>query len=918
MKKIIDFTIAITFVLVLLSTIGCMNPSLSLPVQEQATSEGSVSLRLLVPNYGSHSSPATAAVSTKVISPDSRVLEVFIDGMSVWGGNIDYGEETTSNGFFYTSWTNTIKYLAGTYDVRVDLLDDWNGTVLTSGTANGVVITTGGTTEIFIGLTPPAAMFSDLDVDGPAAANSVNYESMVFYRFPAAAGIGYSVTVTPTAGAPDFYLFDESGRRPGTELGFDYAYTSTGEFDGSNNPISAATTLNTYQVETTGTYYIGVYGWRRSADFNIEVATYAGAIARPVPGTPPDPTPVEVFVDNAFAALDVQDFEGALSEFSLAYAEDRTYGPAFAGYNALYLMSLAVDPDIVSMARGNFGELDYPTTMGELFSGQWMQEYLEPGETHVSSMPRIEGQTDMNSDGVIDSYERLVALAGYVMTHNTDFNALADLVLGKLGDRLDYHVAQIMSMPPDVMMTFTWDMMFDDWESEVAEYDPDRGTDYNWPTDDHGNPLEITIGRADLMLLASMIKMQEFFIHMGKVYNLNLLDGAGASILEEYWATFSPDGGSAPVSYTSSITPFMTEFLEPRDTWEIDLDAAQNAFVTALEYLQDALYEIKADPVERTDFFLSSTSTAPKIASDWGMFTDGMEFAVKLIDETLLSVTDPEGDYVLYVPIAAIFTGDFDYYTFGNWPTSFVPGESVGANLGTLFLNPFSFLIELAANGEPVWYEFSSLPTDLTVVADIANPAIPGTVYARVYDLTLNGLIPPETLDLVPRDDEETRMRLELDWNDMNNNEDWDPGEDIWSAEVYPEIEGVVDFYNNNLDFMYPLGGTPTGDPMAYYTLGSLTVADIPDAVLSDFDSSGDYTDFRAALTARGPYFRDRPDMLVFLYNTELYVGTPADVAWHSFAVPGTGALDQDGDLITAAGSFWWALLNQAQEQDEE
>ena len=41
--------------------------------------------------------------------------------------------------------------------------------------------------------------------------------------------------------------------------------------------------MNTYKASTTGTYYIGVYGWNGSATYNIAVAEYPSAIDRPAP-----------------------------------------------------------------------------------------------------------------------------------------------------------------------------------------------------------------------------------------------------------------------------------------------------------------------------------------------------------------------------------------------------------------------------------------------------------------------------------------------------------------------------------------------------------------------------------------------------------------------------------------------------------
>ena len=905
MKKLIAYTTAMSVLLLALLLMGCRNPLLG-PSIGPGAGEGSCALRILVPNYDFH----TATKGAKAISPDSRVNEIYFDSVKVWESDLssDWATDTASNGFFYTSWENTIKVPAGTYaTVRVDLLDWRGGTVLTSGTASGVTVVPGGVTEVHISLTPPPGMFTALTLGVSATGRSVNRESMVFFSFGATAGTGYDITVTPTLGEPDFYVFDPAGKRPGIEKGYDFAYTA----DNGNGTTGGVTTLTTYKVLTTGTYYIGVYGWKDYAQFGIVVSVNGAAINRPAAPTPDPLTQVEILVKEAITALQDGDYETALSKFTLAYGLDPKYGPAFAGYNALYLMSTAVNPDIVNLARNKLGLVDYPNTMSELFSGQWMQEMVD-AEGYEGLLPRFEGQEAMDGvragdspDGIIDFYERMIAFAQHFITHNNGFNSLADTVLGRLGDRLDFHMQQVLSMPSNLNMRFSWDMAFDDWETEVVSYDPYNGASYRWPVDEHGNPLEIVVGKADLLLLASMLEMLEFLINTAKVYNFDLLDGSGDSILIEYWNTFNPLDGTAPGSYTSETTPFLTEFLTPRDTWAVYLGAAKEAFLDALSYIKNAFYEIKADPPQRAGYFLSSTSTLPAIADNWATYRDIMEFAIKTIDEAVDSISDSEADDIFYFPIDAIGNENFDYYTFGNWPTSIVPGESVGVNLGTLFLNPLAIVLELGADGEPVWYKFNANPAAFSVLTSIEPTApTPPLAFCKLPDLTLGGIIPVANGDFVPRDDETTRVSLDMEFGDYApNNGWWDPGEAITNVHVYPAIEGVINFYKNNIDLMYP-----GGDPVSFYTIDS--AAAIPDSELAQYAQPANYGALRTALGAV-TNFPGRPEPMFFLYDTQLYISAPAEIAWYSLAAAGTLETDPNGNSIRGTGSIWWWLLNQ-------
>ncbi|MFW5745799.1 MAG: pre-peptidase C-terminal domain-containing protein, partial [Spirochaetota bacterium] len=573
--KTLRTTIGILALLLVLLAAGCSNPLNRFFGGEGGEGgEGTLSVTLSVPNYQDHSASEPAS---RAISPDSRYMEIYIyDGElgtdrpgPAWSDELYWdGEASASNGFFYTVYESSFGVVEGTYDhVEVILYDGNGGSVLTTGSASAVTVNGGAENRISVTLTPPDGMFTDLPVGGAAVAGTVNNRSMNFYRFTATAGTSYDVTITPSTGKPDVYLFDPDGVRPGTVLA-----TADNEYEGDYIQTEGAElTMTTYAVPEDGTYYLGVYGWDDPSDDSYDDSGYGIAVAEaatdvPRPSDPPPPAEgtVGYYVDEALTALDEERYNDALSEFTNALLvdgaeDDPEYGVAFAGYNALYLMTGLTHPDVVAVARDNLGLADYPNDMDELLTGSWLQNVVETSDYQYLA-PRITGQSDLDGDGVVDGYERSIAMMEYFVTHNAGFADVANPALAVLESRLDNALQQIDAMGPDQLMTFTWNMVYDDLDEIVSYFHYSDGTaGYAWPVDAHGNPIDVVIGKADLRLLAAMGQMLKVFIHQGQVYDLNLTQ----ALLQDYYDDYNPEDGTAwndPPTYTAD-SPFATGFL---------------------------------------------------------------------------------------------------------------------------------------------------------------------------------------------------------------------------------------------------------------------------------------------------------------------------------------------------------------------
>ena len=954
MKKLINYTFISAVFVVIFFVSSCTNPLLDTNIKEGG--EGSFALQVAVPNYDLH---FTQDVSTMAVSPDSRVIAVYFDktiGEPAPGPQIenwlynDWEVSNESNGFFYTLYQHTNEVPAGFFErVRVELRPGYGMPAITSGEASNVTVAAGAEvpTTISVTLTPPAGMFTP--IGSVPYMDTIGYEGMRFYSFDTLADAGADLLITPTFGEPDVYLFNEMGLRTGLEYGHDFAYTAD---PADLSPVGLPVTLEVYREILQQTYYVGVYGWRNGADYEISVVDNPIAITRPAPPGPPVLTDIQLLVDQAVDVMANNpdgrpDFEEAFSLFTAAHTmalgapTDPGYGMAVAGYNALYMMKLMTDPDIVYTARNVLGLTDYATNMTELFSGEWMQVYTTP-EGWDNILPRIIGQESMDGalsgipDGIIDPGERLVAFMNFFIHNSLGFGDVADLALAKLGDRLDFAIQQIMDMDPTIGMVFTWDMIYENFERDVVEYQPGK-VSYNWPVDEHGAPIPIKLGKPELLGLASILKIVESFINIGKAYEYNFIDpDTGINVLVDYWADFNPlDGpGYDPQptgNYLSDVTPFETGFLMPKPDAGLSMNTARTSFLDALDILQFAIGLIRAD--ERGEgFLLSSTSPMPGIGGDdWDNFMiPALDFANLAVFKARDSVNDPE--LPLIVPIDFFNREDFfAWYAYGHWPEMVMPPESVGINLHLFFLNPMAFLLELSPEGEPVWYEFTPYEVYFDPVTSI-DPSIEGSVFfARVPDLTLGGVLPPENLDFMPIDDPFTRARLVNTWNnyfdwddwssgmtEYDGNNMWDPGELIYWAEMVPAIEGVVAIYNQewgqSIDTLYW-----DGDPFFYYDLmNPLTYVNGPADALTDGDllqavnvAPENVGALREALNTSENFEVGGIKMLFFLDGVSFYFMVPAEVAWHSVTPAGNIDYNPWDEQIVSAGSIWWAGLNQ-------
>jgi hypothetical protein len=239
--------------------------------ESNAAGSGNVSVVLVVPVFdrpadGGTLSAQSGSLSAQVIAPSTSSVRLLLDGsevgtiaVSTTGGDAD-GTNTSWNDYFYTQWTGDFVVPARTYtSLRVELLDA-SGTVLTAGEiSDDVTVPEGVVTTINVSAFPVSGQHTPLTVGGGSASGSVAQGRMQYFSFNATAGDILNITVSPSTGEPDVYLFGPTGAPTGSVEGADYAYTG-----------GADKTL-TKNIQHNGTHWIGVYGWGAASEFTVEV-----------------------------------------------------------------------------------------------------------------------------------------------------------------------------------------------------------------------------------------------------------------------------------------------------------------------------------------------------------------------------------------------------------------------------------------------------------------------------------------------------------------------------------------------------------------------------------------------------------------------------------------------------------------------
>jgi hypothetical protein len=212
--------------------------------------QGILKIRLVVPNYQNSN---RSQFTTKTVDPLTQYLE--IDNLTYSFQKItevdlnSYGTKTGSG--TNIQWEGEFSLQPGLYRRLAFKLLDSNHNPLTQGIATNVNLTPNTTTQVSVGCLP--VNYTPIFTDGQLSG-SVTDGKMVYYSYYMAGGLKYDITVTPTSGQPDLYLFGPSG-----------ALVTSLTSEGLPKTL-------TFDALQNGFYYLGIYAASGSAAYGLSIA----------------------------------------------------------------------------------------------------------------------------------------------------------------------------------------------------------------------------------------------------------------------------------------------------------------------------------------------------------------------------------------------------------------------------------------------------------------------------------------------------------------------------------------------------------------------------------------------------------------------------------------------------------------------
>jgi hypothetical protein len=259
-------------VLVGVSTSACV-PPLNPGDNVKKSGGANLTVKVLIPDYrGAHERAVKAKTGSKaasrVIDPQTQKMvltltdannvvstqEILIDVSSLAPYADRPGAVPTVQvtGSFYAD-------SGFYYSLYVEFRDD-NGVALTRGSLPDITINPGTNT---LNMSCLPASYQTLGFGQPAA-DTVGDNAMMYYAISVMPGSPVDISLDYTSGSPDLYIFNPDGGIKAAVYGL-------------STPVA---TTQVFNVSTTSTAYVGVYGYQQS-DYSIKVVPWAVSIADP-------------------------------------------------------------------------------------------------------------------------------------------------------------------------------------------------------------------------------------------------------------------------------------------------------------------------------------------------------------------------------------------------------------------------------------------------------------------------------------------------------------------------------------------------------------------------------------------------------------------------------------------------------------
>ncbi|MDR0641420.1 MAG: hypothetical protein LBG07_03070 [Treponema sp.] len=289
------------------------------------------------------------------------------------------------------------------------------------------------------------------------------------------------------------------------------------------------------------------------------------------------PLDIQATIDAGHESLAAEDYDKALEYYQTAYKADNT-NPEAITYSVLAeLAAISIDPKVKDLFQNRLGFVNYPNTMGTLFSTSWMTEYRDgdyseffPGltipawfkntEVYNDSLTSITGGSAVQS---ITTFPLLLA-ANLLDKNSGGLNDLFSEILSAVfGSKFEDIAARVNKLSPDAVITLD------------AEVTAALGLDELF----EGDGLEI--GKPELDVLIAGIRIVKATFEWIASYDWN----SDFNFLKFDWANLDEYKAKLDETNVENL-PFRNGFLKNQSTEK--LNAAKSDYLAALAAISSA------------------------------------------------------------------------------------------------------------------------------------------------------------------------------------------------------------------------------------------------------------------------------------------------------------------------------------------
>ncbi len=454
---------------------------------------------------------------------------------------------------------------------------------------------------------------------------------------------------------------------------------------------------------------------------------------------------VSALEEDGLSKLKAGSFDEALVSYELALDSGLATPQAKLWWSVLTLASISADTNVGTVA-GNLGISNYPTTMGGVLSGDMLDTITESQtdeygswEDHYTVFNNIANQemfsglfADSSTGEQTMNSQMMAMLFNLKTNYPNGFNPIIDSFILATG-KIDEVITVLTAISDDESFTYTYDM-FNDASSYEAGYSA-------WPAKTVGNtvaPADITVGKAEVLVLASGLELIKSMLLMGQSVSLS-------ADLDNYWEIFNPLDGDFYVfvegmpdsidpdfNWSTISNPLSEGFLYARADAETILASSKTHFVNSLTFLKDSNTLLAARNTSSPFFYSPANSDIP--AEFWPEADKAYNVIDIVLTKIITSTTDSSD---MYIPDFETINSLDDAVTVaGAWPTTDVNGI---VNFGKLFSQPLlsiDNLFDVTTAGEFVLYTLDG--TNYTEATSFDDTE---TYYVMFKDVTLNGLV---------------------------------------------------------------------------------------------------------------------------------------------------------------------------------